>query len=563
MELYALEPTVLLHNRYEILAPIGSGGFSVLYKAYDHEMDAVVAIKEYFPSAIAERIPHSRDVTVRNDDAGARFRKGLLTFREEARRMAELGGLHNTVDVLQTFDENNTGYIVMELLTGQTLLQYLQTLPNGRYTDIEDAKKIICLVAEALAYAHSKKILHRDVSPDNIFLCSDGRVKLIDFGAARELKEDAALSVVVKAGCTPPEQYRKNGRQGPWTDLYALGATFYRMLTGTYPETAPDRAFGDRECPAPSVINPAVPPYIDALLARCLAYDYTLRVARASEVIEVLRAEKKLPQPAQILQKRRALRRTTYILVSICLVLFLLIALVIYKQSENLYNIRIAPCTIVMEIPTDFSEESGLLAAAADFQTMYPAIEVRFVPAGTDGADICVFADDTMPRASLSEIQSIVGARVQNDTVTLGYDAQTAYLNLEKAYAQNVPLDAIETAADIPPEYWAESYDAFLEQTGTCYAWQGSVTRYRDIQTALPGMYRVLDCGTSMVPVRFCVRPMDGEKNQIHAAMRFLLYLMSERAQEILFVQNAGIVPAEEGQRAQYFAVFNELAFLQ
>ena len=118
MELYALEPTVLLHNRYEILAPIGSGGFSVLYKAYDHEMDAVVAIKEYFPSTIAERIPHSRDVIVRNDDAGARFRKGLLTFREEARRMAELGGLHNTVDVLQTFDENNTGYIVMELLTG-------------------------------------------------------------------------------------------------------------------------------------------------------------------------------------------------------------------------------------------------------------------------------------------------------------------------------------------------------------------------------------------------------------------------------------------------------------
>ena len=124
-------------------------------------------------------------------------------------------------------------------------------------------------------------------------------------------------------------------------------------------------------------------------------------------------------------------------------------------------------------------------------------------------------------------------------------------------------LDAIETAADIPPEYWAESYDAFLEQTGTCYAWQSSVTRYRDIQTALPGMYRVLDCGTSMVPVRFCVRPMDGEKNTYNAAMRFLLYLMSERAQEILFVQHAGIVPAEEGQQAQYFAVFNELAFLQ
>lgn len=564
MELYALDTTVILNNRYEILSPIGSGGFSVLYKAYDHELEAIVAIKEYFPATIAERIPHSREVTVRNDDAGARFQKGLLTFREEAHKMAELGGLHNTVDVLQTFDENNTSYIVMELLEGQTLLQYLQTLPGGRYTDIEDAKKTIYLVAEALSYAHSKKILHRDVSPDNIFLCRDGRVKLIDFGAAREITEDADLSVVVKAGCTPPEQYRKSGRQGPWTDLYALGATFYRMLTGTYPETAPDRAYSDQECPAPSQINPAVPAYIDALLLRCLAYDYTLRVSSAAEVMDVLRSARQLPFPAEILKKRKALRRAQYILFAVCLVLVLLIAVVVYKQSENLYNIRIDGCTLTMEIPADFSEESGLRAAAADFQTMYPEMEIVFVPAGGQSdADILIAVDDSTQRASLSEIRNVSRETVEDDAVTLGYDAAVVYLHLEKAYAQNVRLEAIETAADIPREYWTENYDDFLDSACACYVWQGSVARYRDIQKALPGMYRVMASDTPMVPVRFCVRPMDGEKNAYNAAMRFLLYLMSERAQEILFVQHAGIVPAEETQNAQFFAVFQELAFLK
>jgi len=220
MELYALEESTVLNSRYEILSLIGTGGFSVIYRAYDRELGAVVAIKEYFPGTTAERVPGSRNVITRSADAAERFRKGLAAFREEARRMAELNGLHNTVKVLGTFDENNTGYIVMEYLQGMTLLEYLRTLPGSRFTDLEDAGQIIYSAAEALDYAHSRKILHRDVSPDNIFLCSDGKVKLLDFGAAREYTEDGEFSVVVKSGCTPPEQYRKNGRQGPWTDMY-------------------------------------------------------------------------------------------------------------------------------------------------------------------------------------------------------------------------------------------------------------------------------------------------------------------------------------------------------
>ena len=172
-----------------------------------------------------------------------------------------------------------------------------------------------------MQYAHSKKILHRDVSPDNIFLCNDGKVKLIDFGAAREITEDGELSVVVKTGCTPPEQYRKNGKQGPWTDLYALGATFYRMLTGIYPEAAPDRA-EHHECPPPSEINPEVPEYIDALILRCLAYDHTLRIAKASEVMDVLHRETVIPLPGAIQAKNRLLKTISYGMLTACLMLF-------------------------------------------------------------------------------------------------------------------------------------------------------------------------------------------------------------------------------------------------
>jgi len=209
MDFFALEKSAVLKNRYEIISLLGTGGFSVIYKAFDHELNSTVAIKEFFPNTIAERIPLTKKVVTRNAEDASRFADGLTAFKQEAQRMAELKGAHNTVNVLGAFDENDTAYIVMELLEGITLLQYLRGLPGERFEDIEDAKQIIRSVTEALEYAHSKKILHRDVSPDNIFLCSDGKVKLIDFGAAREITDGGEFSVVVKSGCTPPEQYRK------------------------------------------------------------------------------------------------------------------------------------------------------------------------------------------------------------------------------------------------------------------------------------------------------------------------------------------------------------------
>lgn len=562
MELYAVEESTILNHRYEVLSVIGTGGFSIIYKAYDHELNATVAIKEYFPNTIAERIPYSRDVLTRNRESAERFQRGLKSFKEEARRMAECNGLHNTVNVLGTFDENNTSYIVMELLEGTSLLAYLKTLPNGRFENADDAKQIIYSVAEALQYAHSKKILHRDVSPDNIFLCNDGKVKLIDFGAAREIKEDGALSVVVKSGCTPPEQYRQHGKQGTWTDMYALGATFYRMLTGIYPEAAPDRA-EHHECPPPSEINPSVPEYMDALILRCLAYDPTLRIAKASEVMDVLHRETVIPLPGAIQAKNKGIQAILCGMLTACLILFVIISMVVLKKSETLYTVQIDACDIRIEIPTHFASENGLEAVKKDFQSMYQQIGIEYIPVGTDAgvADVFVYTGNDAECASLEEIQK-AGESTDTYYATIAYDTDLIYWNVEKAFRNGVDMNKIHSAVDILPEYYADSYEDFLDDTNMFCAYKGNVDLYRNVQQELHGMYKIYSLETDLSPVRFSVASGLSE-NQKNAAMRFLLYLMSERAQEILFIHYEGLIPAEENQYEYFFEIYSELVFIK
>ncbi len=562
MELYALEKLTILDKRYEILSLIGTGGFSIIYKAYDHDLQSTVAIKEYFPNNIAERIPYKKEVLTRNHESEVRFRQGQQAFREEARRMAELNGLHNTVNVLGTFDENNTSYIVMELLEGISLLEHLKTLPNSRFEDVADAKQIIYSVAEALQYANSKKILHRDVSPDNIFLCDDGKVKLIDFGAAREVTEDGDLSVVVKTGCTPPEQYRKNGKQGPWTDLYALGATFYRMLTGTYPEAAPDRS-EHQECLPPSEINPEIPEYIDALIRRCLAYDYTLRISKASEVMEVLHKETVIPLPGEVEAKNRLIKRVSYGLLSACLVLFMIISLIVLKKSETLYSLSIEACDIRIEVPSNFSSEDGLEAVKADFQLSYPQINIEFIDSemGIEVADIFVYAGNTEDCASLEDIQK-VDESAETYYSTIAYDTDLIYWNVEKEYRTGIDMSSFHSAEDILPEYYAESYEDFLHDTNGLCAYRGNIALYRNVQQELPGMYKIYAVETALSPIQFSVSS-ELTGNQKNAALRFLLYLMSERAQEILFINYKGLIPAEENQYDHFFEIYSELIFIK
>lgn len=247
-EPYYLLPGTILHGRYLVGKALGSGGFGITYIGMDLVLNQKVAIKEYLPSDFATRMPGALTVSVFSGESAQQFAMGLEKFLDEARRLAELDSIPGVVKIKEFFADNQTAYIVMEFLEGQTLKSILQEKGKLSYNE---AAMIILPVLNTLEEVHTatwdeeKKscIIHRDVSPDNIFVTTDGIVKLLDFGAARyaSIYHSKSLSVILKPGYAPEEQYRSRGNQGPWSDVYGAATTFYKMLTGITPEDAMER----------------------------------------------------------------------------------------------------------------------------------------------------------------------------------------------------------------------------------------------------------------------------------------------------------------------------------
>ncbi|MCH5348331.1 MAG: diguanylate cyclase [Oscillospiraceae bacterium] len=236
----------ILQYRYAVGKVIGKGGFGITYLAYDTKLERKIAIKEYYPYELARRASGTASVTVSDGDTSETFQDGAEKFYNEARMVAKFNDNPSVVSIYDFFYENNTVYYSMEFLNGKPLKEHIKE--NGLLS-AEEAILIAKNIASALMSAHSMNVLHRDVSPDNIMVCSDGKIKLIDFGAARQVIAEASqsLSVILKPGFAPLEQYQKKGRQGPWTDIYSLGMTLYYGLTGITPEDPMSRFEDDSE----------------------------------------------------------------------------------------------------------------------------------------------------------------------------------------------------------------------------------------------------------------------------------------------------------------------------
>lgn len=280
-EAYHMIPGTLLADRYIIGRVLGFGGFGVTYIGWDTVLLRKVAVKEYLPGEFSTRIPGQTQITTYEGERSEQFDSGLGKFLEEAKMLAKVEAANGVVRIYNSFKENNTAYIIMEYLEGRTLKAYLE---QHEKLSVEEAKEIMHPIVIALKEVHAMGVMHRDIAPDNIFLTNDGKVKLLDFGASRfaTTSHSKSLSVIIKPGYAPVEQYRSRGDQGPWTDVYSLAATFYKTVTGITPEDAMERVEKE-ELKKPSKLGVAIPKNIEHAIMNALNIkieDRTQDVAR-------------------------------------------------------------------------------------------------------------------------------------------------------------------------------------------------------------------------------------------------------------------------------------------
>ena len=238
---YALPTQTILFGRYLVGKVLGQGGFGLTYIGWDISLGLKVAIKEFYPSGQVSRTPGERTLTWYQTELSQQAQQdGMEIFLKEARKMARVDSIPGVVRVRDLFRENGTAYIVMDFVEGETLKTCLRK--NGPMS-WNQAKEVFRSAIRSMEQVHEKGLIHRDLSPDNLMLTPEGKVEILDLGAAKDLNISSGASSmqVAKGGFSPLEQYTQRGGSGAWTDVYAMAATIYYTLTGILPTPAVDR----------------------------------------------------------------------------------------------------------------------------------------------------------------------------------------------------------------------------------------------------------------------------------------------------------------------------------
>lgn len=283
----------ILAGKYLLGAPLGKGGFGITYIAMHLPDEKIVAIKEFFPANLAVRDTDNETVVPADDTKAVYYRTGMKSFSEEGRILYLLSDIEHVVHVAEQIQANNTTYLVMEYVPGISLKKYMKQ-QQKRFSE-QETLTLMQPILLALQAMHQKGILHRDISPENLMLSPDNTLTLIDFGAARTFSrsDDDNLTVILKRGYAPEEQYHSNSRQGPWTDLYAVCAVMYQMLTGILPQEASARAEEDHLTPISRIEGLSLSPSTCAALEKGLQMDPMERYPDIGTLMKVLYPAKK------------------------------------------------------------------------------------------------------------------------------------------------------------------------------------------------------------------------------------------------------------------------------
>ena len=290
----ALRAGTVLNGRYIVGRVLGQGGFGITYLAWDTKLEARVAVKEFMPNEIATRVGTTVSVAVesRTED----FTYGAERFQEEARTLAKFMGQPNIAGVTDYFDENDTSYFVMDYIEGISFKTYIAN--HGGKVSVEETLNVMIPVLRALTAVHAEGFIHRDVTPDNIYITKDGMVKLLDFGSARYSIGDKSksLDVILKVGYAPKEQYIRRSRQGPFTDVYSCAACFYAAITGFLPPESLERMDEDTLVPI-SQCGIEIPEYLDKAILKALAVQPEDRFQSAAEFLDAIESQQVVEVP--------------------------------------------------------------------------------------------------------------------------------------------------------------------------------------------------------------------------------------------------------------------------
>lgn len=448
-----LKPGVILKERYKIEEVIGAGGFGITYRAWDPLLQSYVAIKEYYPSGIATRSADSSKVCVPVGQEQREYHRGRIRFLKEAQDVARFQSEPNIVSIYDYLEENDTAYMVMEYLHGCTLKQYIRE--HGGRLDTDHILHICLSVLDALAVVHKAGMIHRDISPENIFICEDLTVKLIDFGAAKQVYLDGeqTMSVVLKPGYAPPEQYAKKDKQGPWTDIYALGATLYFAATGEKPEESFGRVLEDTIKPVCEV-NPEIPRAMSQVIMRAMSVKIEDHYQTVEAMREALLAgEGQNAQmepyviPASRISKRDLPKKRGFLIgVAFCIVIMLVVT-GIWMAGRVAKKAGTATATEMNAASTE-----AQTATMADAQT------------ATDAEQAATEAEKT------TQADNPMVMHVPTKEELAEQEKSDAILNITSSETERVSIDAFEYMKDGNQGYRMESADglAAVAYEGDC-----------------------------------------------------------------------------------------------
>nr|WP_316611732.1 serine/threonine-protein kinase [uncultured Ruminococcus sp.] len=470
-----LKPGTMLANRYLVGYDVNAGGFGIVYRAWDTKLETIVAIKEFFANRLMTRAAGETQVIV-NKKAGQEYEYRKKRFLAEARTMAKFGKHRNIPNVFESFEENGTAYIVMELLTGQALNEYLQE--NGNAVDHDFAIHIAAEVGKALISMHEMGIIHRDVAPDNIFICEDTRVLLLDLGAAKLADDtDTVIDIILKPGYSPVEQYDNTASMGNWTDIYALGATLYVMLTGIKPDESTNRKINDSLTP-PHDIDPDIPENLSNAVLKAMAIDRHMRFKTVEDFLKAINGEKKII-PLKKEKRRRAGKRIIGIVAAVLAVLLLSgVVVQVYSKKKAEQGLPDSRITIWFSVNDDSAESDAMSAVAADFHDKHKNVNVTLtaIPAADYPAKIAEAAkagklptlfestgvsDDILRNAA--DISPILESEQAKSCLFL--DQYVAYYSDRKKIplAIKVPMAYVITSGNVSVDYSDSTFSSLAD----------------------------------------------------------------------------------------------------